>query len=112
MTYTPRRPINRRPIGSTLNRPARVRLLLEGKLYPPRSESGWWWGTAYDWVLDVDFRVTSPEWLPVGSVLVCDHRSDVDKFVVNLPQTILENGFSDDWRDHRPGGDAPTIPLL
>ena len=112
MTYTPKRPIDRRPMGSTLNRPGRVRFLLEGQLYPPRWGSGSWWGTAYDWMLDCDFRVSSPEWLPIGSVLVCDHRADVDRFIVNVEQTAFENGFPDNWRDHRPGGDAPTIPLF
>ena len=112
MTYTPRRPIQRRPMGSTLNRPGRVRLLLEGKLNPPRWGSGSWWGTAYDWCLDCSFRVCAPEWLPTGSVLVCDHRADVDRFIVNVEQTAAENGFPDDWRDHQPGSNAPTIPLL
>ena len=112
MTYTPNRPGKRRPLGKTINRAGRVRLLLEGKLYPPRWGSGNWWGTAYDWVSDCDFRVNAAEWLPVGVVLVCDHRADVDKFVVNVDQTIVENGLADDWRDLKPGGDAPNLTLF
>ena len=110
--WPPKPPGGRRRMGSSINRPGRVRLLLDGKLSPPRWDHGWWWGIAYDWIADCSFRVSSPEWLPIGTVLVCDHRADVDRFIVNVEQTQLENGFPDDWKTHKPGGDAPTIPLF
>ena len=110
--YQDKRPINRRPMGSTLNRPGRVRMLLEGKLRPPKWSNGWWWGIAYDWFIDVNFRVISPEWLPIGVVLVCDHRTDLDCFIINVEQTILENGLADNFRDFGPGKEAITLPLF
>ena len=106
------REFRRRRMGSTINRAGRVRLLLEGKLNPPRWGAGSWWGTAFDWRSNCDFRVRCAEWLPIGVVLVCDHRADVDCFIVNVEQTILENGLPDDFRNHGPSGNAPTLPLF
>lgn len=109
MTITPRprrSNFRERKFGTTIGFSGRARLLLEGKLLPPRFPHGRWYGVGLDWRHDCLFRVLSPEWLIPGSVLVCDDRRDLDQFIVNVEQTALENGYPDDWRKHGPDQDG------
>jgi len=110
MTQTPRKGL--RKWGSTLNCPGRVRLLLDGQLQPSRWPGGRWYGAALDWHRDCLFRVKSDRWWPIGAVLVCDHRTDVDCFLVNAAQTMAENGLSEEWlQSHQPGGDGGAFQI-
>lgn len=109
MARTPGKPL----LGKTINHGGRVRLYLDGKLHAPRFPRGWWWGTALDYRTELRYRVVCPDWLPIGAVLVCDSRRDVDCFEVNLHQTQLENAIPQEWIDaHRPGGDGGQLMLL
>jgi hypothetical protein len=111
MTQTPPRR-RRLQKGSTLNYSGRVRLLLDGRLQPPTWPRGRWYGSALDWHHNVAFRVRSDRWLPIGTVLVCDHRQDVDAWLVNVEQTMAENALSEAWlRQHEPGGDGGVFQI-
>jgi hypothetical protein len=110
MTQTPRK--GPRQFEKTINRPGRVRLLLDGQLQASRWPGGRWYGSALDWHHDCLFRVKSDRWFPVGAVLVCDHRADVDCFLVNVAQTMAENGLSEEYlRRYEPGGDGGAFQI-
>ena len=102
MTYTLRH-------GLVLNYGGTERLLLHSR--PERCRHGWK-GVGYMWRTKETFRIWSPQWFPVGTVLVCDDRFDIDCWVVNAERTIKENVFRQDWLDaHQPGADDFQIPL-
>lgn len=108
MTYAPRRP----QLGSTLNHGGRIRLFLDSRLQRSRSGRAWY-GSAFDWRTKTPYRVLSPDWLPIGTVLVCDGRADIDCWLVNLEQTQLENAIPQEWLDaNRPGEGEIQIHLF
>ena len=96
MTYT---------LGNALRipEPRRERFILEGRLHHARSQRTWW-GLGWDYRIDERFRVITPQWFPVGTVLVCQGAIDVDCFLVDVDQTMTENGFRQEWLD----ANAPT----
>ena len=101
-------------LGSVLHvaQPRHERLILES-LYRSR-KGNVYWGIAYDYRLDVRFRVIIGRWFPIGTVVVCDSAIDIDCFCVDVAQTILENGYSQTWLDDNEpgGGNAFQIPLF
>ena len=107
MTSTPRA-----KFSTTLNYGGRVRLLA-GRLHRSRWPGGGYYGTGDEWRTESCFRVASDQWFPIGTVLVCDTREDVDKFRVNVEQTMLECGFTQEWLDeHEPGRDSGAQLML
>jgi hypothetical protein len=105
MTYT---------LGNALRipEPRRERFILEGRLHHARSQRTWW-GLGWDYRINERFRVITPQWFPVGAVLVCEGAVDIDCFLVDVDQTMAENGFTQEWLDaNQPGGSSGQIDLF
>jgi hypothetical protein len=97
--------------GLVLNYGGTERLLLHSK--PRRCRGTGWTGVGYLWRVRETFRVWSSQWFPIGTVLVCDDRFDVDCWVVNVEKTILENGLRQEWLDaNQPSDNDFQIPLF
>ncbi len=97
-------------IGSILNYGGRRQYLDSGKL--SRCKKYGWYGVAYNWGKQESFRVWSPMWFPVGSILVADSALDIDLFVINPEATIEANCFDTIWlKTNQPKEETGTIFL-
>ena len=69
-------------------------------------------GNAEIWRCNKRTRIRTFQWFPPQTVLVL-YLYDVDRFAVDVPATMRENGFTFEWlNENEPGNDDFQIPLF
>ena len=91
--------------------PERERAILEGRFIRRRINSDLWDGQAWAYRCGIRLKVCSFQWFPVGVVLVL-FPLDWDRFGVDVPATILENGLDPDWLNGNEPRPIPTPSLF
>ena len=97
--------------GRTLQYPRGLQLLLDAKL----ERLTWGYkGTGWHWPSDQRFRLLTPQWFPLGTVLEVNGAVDLDCWMVNKQQTMLRCGFTQEWLDDNEPGNGldGQIPLF